>query len=268
MNKYVERVYNGIIKENPTFVLMLGMCPTLAVTTSAMNGIGMGPTTAAVLVMSNMLISMLRKVIPDKVRMPAFIVVVASFVTIVQFLLQAYIPSLNESLGIYIPLIVVNCIILGRAEAYASKNPVVLSILDGLGMGLGFTAGLTLIGAFRELLGSGSVFGLQVMPDSYEPLTIFILAPGAFFVLAMLTAIQNKLKLKSATNKEGPGEGEERLACGGNCAQCSGMICETNHDRLKAAADAAREGTGQTISRTGTAASGRSRRDADGRKEE
>lgn len=233
MNKYVERVYNGVIKENPTFVLMLGMCPTLAVTTSAMNGVGMGLTTAVVLIMSNMLISMLRKVIPDKVRMPAFIVVVASFVTIVQFLLKAYIPDLNKSLGIYIPLIVVNCIILGRAEAYASKNPVVLSILDGLGMGLGFTLGLTLIGAFREILGSGTIFGLQVMPDSYEPITIFILAPGAFFVLAMLTAIQNKLKLKSATNGDAPGEGTEKLACGGNCGQCSGSTCRENHAKLE-----------------------------------
>lgn len=234
MNKYIERVYNGVIKENPTFVLMLGMCPTLAVTTSAMNGVGMGLTTAAVLIMSNMLISMLRKVIPDKVRMPAFIVVVASFVTIVQFLLQAYIPDLNKSLGIYIPLIVVNCIILGRAEAYASKNPVVLSILDGLGMGVGFTVGLTLIGAFRELLGSGKIFGFQIMPDSFEPLTIFVLAPGAFFVLAMLTALQNKLKLKSATNGDAP-KSTERLACGGNCAQCSGTLCEENHEKLEEA---------------------------------
>jgi len=156
MSKALERIYNGVIKENPTFVLMLGMCPTLAVTTSAINGVGMGLTTTAVLIMSNMLISMLRKVIPDKVRMPAFIVVVASFVTIVQLLLQAYIPVLNDSLGIYIPLIVVNCIILGRAEAYASKNPVFPSIFDGVGMGLGFTVGLTLIGLFREILGAGS----------------------------------------------------------------------------------------------------------------
>ena len=140
MNKCVERLYNGLIKENPTFVLMLGMCPTLAVTTSAINGVGMGLTTTVVLVMSNMLISMLRKVIPDSVRMPAFIVVVASFVTIVQFLLEGFIPSLYDSLGLYIPLIVVNCIILGRAESYASKNPVLPSIFDGIGMGLGFTA--------------------------------------------------------------------------------------------------------------------------------
>lgn len=142
MNKCVERLYNGLVKENPTFVLMLGMCPTLAVTTSAINGVGMGLTTTVVLVMSNMLISMLRKIIPDSVRMPAFIVVVASFVTIVQFLLEGFIPSLYDSLGLYIPLIVVNCIILGRAESYASKNPVLPSIFDGIGMGLGFTIGL------------------------------------------------------------------------------------------------------------------------------
>ena len=158
MNRCTERLYNGLIKENPTFVLMLGMCPTLAVTTSAINGIGMGLSSTVVLVMSNLLISLLRKVIPDGVRMPAFIVIVASFVTVVQFLMQGYLPSLYDSLGIYIPLIVVNCIILGRAEAYASKNPVILSALDGIGMGLGFTVGLTLIGIFREILGSGSIF--------------------------------------------------------------------------------------------------------------
>lgn len=230
MNKCVERIYNGIIKENPTFVLMLGMCPTLAVTTSAMNGIGMGLTTTVVLVMSNMLISMLRKIIPDTVRMPAFIVVVASFVTIVQLLLEGYIPSLNESLGIYIPLIVVNCIILGRAEAYASKNPVLPSIFDGIGMGLGFTVGLTFIGLFRELIGAGSVFGNIIAPPSYEPLSIFVLAPGAFFVLAMLTAVQNKLKLKSATNGDAPIE--DRLACGGNCGSCNGSTCSENHEIL------------------------------------
>ena len=176
MNKCTERVYNGLIKENPTFVLMLGMCPTLAVTTSAINGLGMGLSTTVVLVLSNMLISMLRKVIPDSVRMPAFIVVVASFVTIVQFLLEGFVPSLYDSLGLYIPLIVVNCIILGRAESYASKNPVLPSIFDGIGMGLGFTLGLTCIGIVRELIGSGKLFGFQVMPDIYEPVTIFILA--------------------------------------------------------------------------------------------
>ena len=157
MNKCTERVYNGLIKENPTFVLMLGMCPTLAVTTSAINGLGMGLSTTVVLVLSNMLISMLRKVIPDSVRMPAFIVVVASFVTIVQFLLEGFVPSLYDSLGLYIPLIVVNCIILGRAESYASKNPALPSMFDGIGMGLGFTCAITILGAIRELLGGGTI---------------------------------------------------------------------------------------------------------------
>ena len=222
MNKCLERLTNGLIKENPTFVLMLGMCPTLAVTTSAINGLGMGLTTTVVLVMSNMLISMLRKVIPDSVRMPAFIVVVASFVTIVQFLLEGFIPSLYDSLGLYIPLIVVNCIILGRAESYASKNPVLPSIFDGIGMGLGFTVGLTSIGIVRELLGAGQAFGKQIMPASYEPITIFILAPGAFFVLAGLTAIQNKVKLEAA--KRGK-KVEAKTGCGegcGNCNNCGG----------------------------------------------
>ena len=199
MNKCTERLYNGIIKENPTLVLMLGMCPTLAVTTSAFNGLGMGLSTTVVLTMSNMIIAALRKLIPDKVRMPAFIVVVASFVTIVDLLIQGFLPTLNEALGIYIPLIVVNCIILGRAEAYASKNPVLPSIFDGLGMGLGFTLALTAIGLIREILGAGTAFGFRIMPEAYEPFSIFIMAPGAFFILALLTAIQNKLKLKSAT---------------------------------------------------------------------
>lgn len=219
MNKVVERLFNGIIKENPTFVLMLGMCPTLAVTTSAVNGVGMGLTTTIVLIMSNMLISMLRNAIPDRVRMPAYIVIVASFVTIVQFLLEGYVPSLYDALGIYIPLIVVNCIILGRAESYASKSPVVPSIFDGMGMGLGFTIGLTCIGAVRELIGAGTIFSIQIMPKAFEPVTIFILAPGAFFVLAMLTAIQNKVKINIANknNTEVTSSG-----CGdGGCASCA-----------------------------------------------
>ncbi len=202
MNRCLERLYNGIVKENPTFVLMLGMCPTLAVTTSLINGAGMGLTTTVVLVMSNFLISLLRKIIPDRVRVPAFIVIVASLVTIVQFLLQAYLPSLNEALGIYIPLIVVNCIILGRAESYASKNPVLPSAFDGLGMGLGFTIGLSVLGAFREILGAGSIAGIKMIPEQYH-ITIFILAPGAFFVLAGLVAIQNKIKMKKGTLAEG-----------------------------------------------------------------
>lgn len=216
MNKYLERLYNGIIKENPIFILMLGLCPTLAVTTSASNGLGMGLTTTAVLMSSNLLISMLRKVIPDRVRMPAYIVVVASLVTVVQFLLEAFLPSLNETLGIYIPLIVVNCIILGRAESYAAKNPPILSALDGIGMGLGFTVALMAIGAVREILGNGSIFNKIIMPSSFEPATIFILAPGAFFVLSILTALQNKFKLKSATN----GVNGAATGCGA-CAGCS-----------------------------------------------
>lgn len=218
MSKCTERLYNGLIKENPTFVLMLGMCPTLAVTTSAINGIGMGLSTTVVLVLSNMLISMLRKIIPDSVRMPAFIVVVASFVTIVQFLMQGFVPSLYESLGIYIPLIVVNCIILGRAESYASKNPVLPSMFDGIGMGLGFTVGLTAIGMVRELLGSGKIFNFQILPESYEPITIFILAPGAFFVLAGLTALQNVAKKK--TMEKGDAKKAAQIGCGTNCAEC------------------------------------------------
>ncbi len=223
MNKCTERIYNGLVKENPTFVLMLGMCPTLAVTTSAVNGIGMGLSTTAVLIMSNMLISMLRKIIPDSVRMPAFIVVVASFVTIVDFLLEGFVPSLYDSLGLYIPLIVVNCIILGRAESYASKNPVLPSIFDGIGMGLGFTVGLAAIGIVRELIGAGQIFGIQIMPDSYEPFTIFILAPGAFFVLACLIALQNKVKSNLARQgKEVPKSG----GCGEGCVSCASRgIC-------------------------------------------
>ena len=217
MNSAKERLVNGIVKENPTFVLMLGMCPTLAVTTSAVNGLGMGLTTMVVLALSNVFISLLRGIIPDKVRIPAFIVVVASFVTIVQFLLQGFVPSLYASLGLYIPLIVVNCIILGRAESYASKNPVLPSIFDGIGMGLGFTVGLTAIGIVRELLGSGKAFNVQVLPSSYEPITIFILAPGAFFVLAGLTALQNKAK-KRAEAKGDPRA--ELIGCGTDCASC------------------------------------------------
>ena len=321
-NTPAERLVNGIIKENPTFVLVLGMCPTLAVTTSAINGIGMGLTTTVVLAMSNLMISLLRKFIPDGVRMPAFIVVVASFVTIVQMLLQGFIPSLYSALGIYIPLIVVNCIILGRAEAYASKNPpipslfdgigmgltttVVLamsnlmisllrkfipdgvrmpafivvvasfvtivqmllqgfipslysalgiyiplivvnciilgraeayasknppipSLFDGIGMGLGFTLSITCIGAVRELLGAGQLFGQQILPLAadgkmgYEPITIFILAPGAFFVLAMLAALQNKFKIGAAKRGIDPSEG---CNCCSGCDSCSNTMCK------------------------------------------
>ena len=235
MNKYVERLYNGIVKENPTFVMMLGMCPTLAVTTSAINGAGMGLSTTVVLAAANLLISALRKFIPDKVRMPSYIVVVASLVTIVQLLLQAYIPSINEALGIYIPLIVVNCIIFGRVEAYAAKNPIGVSFFDGIGMGLGFTIALIAIGAFRELLGAGTLFGYAVMPESFEPIAIFVQAPGAFLVLAMLTALQNKFKLPSATNT---GRNSE-LSCGGNCAHCSSETYAAYHSDLNKAKEIA-----------------------------
>ena len=214
-NSPIERLYNGIIKENPTFVLVLGMCPTLAVTTAAMNGIGMGLTTTVVLAMSNLFISLLRNVIPDKVRMPAYIVVVASFVTVVQLLLQGFIPALYDSLGIYIPLIVVNCIILGRAESYASKNGPVASIFDGIGMGLGFTISITILAAFRELIGAGTLFGKQIMPGGYEPATIFILAPGAFFVLAFLAALRAKLQDKKPKEEQKPVHCME-----GGCASC------------------------------------------------
>lgn len=218
MNKCVERLYNGLIKENPTFVLMLGMCPTLAVTTSAINGVGMGLSTTVVLVLSNVIISLMRKIIPDSVRIPVFIVVVASFVTMVQFLMEGFVPDLYDSLGIYIPLIVVNCIILGRAESYASKNPVIPSLFDGLGMGLGFTVGLTAIGLVRELLGSGKAFNMQILPASYEPITIFILAPGAFFVLAGLTALQNVAKKKAM--QKGDTKTAAKIGCGTDCSEC------------------------------------------------
>ena len=218
-NSALERLKNGIITENPTFVLTLGMCPTLAVTTSAVNGLGMGLTTMAVLALSNMFISMLRKVIPDKVRIPAFIVIIASFVTVVELLLKAFIPSLYDALGLYIPLIDVNCIILGRAEAYASKNKVIPSLFDGIGMGLGFTLALTIIGAVRELLGAGQLFNMQVMPDSYVPCSIFVLAPGAFFVLAVLTAIQNKIRING--EKKGKDMSKIQSGCGGDCMNCN-----------------------------------------------
>ncbi len=223
MNKAGERLVNGLVKENPTFVLMLGMCPTLAVTTSAMNGLGMGLTTTVVLALSNVIISLLRGIIPDKVRIPAFIVIIASFVTMVELLLEGFIPALYDSLGIYIPLIVVNCIILGRAEAYASKNPVVPSFFDGLGMGLGFSFALTCIGALRELLGSGKVFDFQVMPDSFVPVGIFVLAPGAFFVLAALTALQNLIKIRS--EKAGKDASKIQSGCSEDCMNCRDTGC-------------------------------------------
>ncbi len=223
MKRCLERLYNGLIKENPTFVLVLGMCPTLAVTTSAKNGMGMGLTTMVVLALSNAFISMLRKVIPDKVRIPAFIVIIASFVTMMELLLEGFLPSLYDALGIYIPLIVVNCIILGRAESYASKNPILPSLFDGIGMGLGFTFALTCIGAVREILGAGQIFGINVMPQGYVPVSIFIMAPGAFFVLAILTAIQNQIKING--EKKGKDMSKIGSGCSEDCMNCGEKGC-------------------------------------------
>lgn len=195
MSNKLQIIWRGIVKDNPTFVLVLGMCPTLGTTTSASNGFGMGVATMAVLIMSNFVISLIKNIIPDKVRIPAFIVVIASFVTIIQMLMQAYLPSLYASLGVFIPLIVVNCIILGRAEAFASKNSAFDSILDGVGIGLGFTLALTTIGAVREILGNGSIFGFALGISDFTPL-VFILAPGGFMVLGYLMALFNKFVKK------------------------------------------------------------------------
>ena len=193
---------NGIFKENPTFVLFLGMCPTLAVTTAAINGLGMGLSTMAVLICSNAFISLLRKFIPDKVRIAAYVVVIASFVTVVEMLMKAYVPVLSKSLGLYIPLIVVNCIILGRAEAFASKNGVLASAVDGLGMGLGFTAALTLIGMIRELLGAGTFFGMELPIPNLQPMSIMIMPPGAFLTLALIVMVINIIKKKREADKQ------------------------------------------------------------------
>ncbi len=214
MNPYLERIKNGLITENPTLILMLGMCPTLAVTTSAINGLGMGVSSMLVLIFSNMIISALRKVIPDQVRLPAEIVITASLVTVVDLLMQAYTPGLYESLGIYIPLIVVNCIILGRAEAYATKVTPDLAAFDGLGMGLGFTIALTVIGLVREFLGAGTAFGFSVFPESVEPIGIFVKAPGAFLIIGFIIAIMNALKIGTNANKKVEG-------CDGCCATCT-----------------------------------------------
>ena len=184
----------GLIKENPILVLLLGCCPTLATTTSAINGMSMGLATTFVLIMSNLSISLLKNFIPDKVRIPCFIVVIASFVTVVELVMKAYVPAIYDTLGLFIPLIVVNCIVLGRAEAFASKNPVLPSILDGAGMGLGFTFALTVLGSIREILGSGSVFDYAILPEDAKTILIFVLAPGAFIALGYLIALVNRLK--------------------------------------------------------------------------
>ena len=194
---------NGLLNENPTFRLVLGTCPTLAVTTSAINGIGMGLAATFVLVCSNVVVSLVRKLIPDKARIPSFIVIIATFVTIVQMMMQAFLPSLYEALGIFIPLIVVNCIILARAEAFASKNGPLHSAVDGLGMGLGFTCAITLIGIVRELIGNGSVFGINILGASYEPMLLFVLAPGGFITYGLLLGIINALTARHAAKKGG-----------------------------------------------------------------
>ena len=210
----MERLYNGIVKENPTFVLMLGMCPTLAVSTAAVNGLGMGFSTLAVLVLSNLIISLLRRVIPDEVRLPSYIVIVASLVTVTELLIKAYLPAIYSALGLYIPLIVVNCIILGRAEAYANKAKPLPAVFDGVGMGLGFTIALTALGMIRELLGAGTLFGLRVLPESVEPVGIFIKAPGAFLVLGFMIAVLNYFNVKNRSSQMVEG-------CDGCCAACA-----------------------------------------------
>lgn len=206
---FFKTFVNGLFKENPTFVLFLGMCPTLAVTTGVTNAIGMGLSTTAVLICSNIVISMLRKFIPDKIRIAAYVVVIAGFVTIVQMLMNAYVPALSSSLGIYIPLIVVNCIILGRAEAFASKNTVLASAADGAGMGLGFTMSLTLIASVREILGAGTFAGIQLFGDSFQPVSIMILPPGAFLTLGILLALINLIaaRVKNSKLKKNAEEG-------------------------------------------------------------
>lgn len=194
MSNNLKTFTKGLLKENPTLVLLLGCCPTLATTTSAINGMSMGLATTFVLVLSNIFISLLKNFIPDKVRIPCFIVVIASFVTVVQLAMQAYVPDIYATLGLFIPLIVVNCIVLGRAEAFASKNPVWPSLLDGLGMGLGFTCSLTVLGCIREILGNGSIFGCRFLPEDAQTILIFVLAPGAFLVLGYVIALVNKFK--------------------------------------------------------------------------
>ena len=220
-NNNLSLITKGILKENPVFVLVLGTCPTLAVTNNVFGAFGMGIAAMIVLICSNMLISALRKVIPDSVRIPSYIVIIAGFVTIVQMLVQAFLPELNDMLGVYLPLIVVNCIILGRAESYASKNPVIPSFFDGLGMGLGFTLALGLLGAVREIIGPGEIFGINILPRGIEPVRVIGLGPGAFFVLACLVAIQNKIKLNSGKKVK------EDAGCSGNCSSC-GSLCKTD----------------------------------------
>ena len=200
---------NGLIVENPTFLLMLGMCPTLGITTQAMNGVGMGLATTFVLVFSNLFISLLRNIIPDKVRIPSYIVIIASFVTLIDLMMQAFLPDLRASLGTYIPLITVNCIIFARAESFAAKNPPILSIADGLGMGLGFTVSITLLSCIRELFGSGTIFGLQMMPEAYQPMAVMNQVPGGFITLGLMMILVNFIRL-AIQNKNSNKKGVDR----------------------------------------------------------
>lgn len=219
MNQHAERIMNGMIKENPTFVLMLGMCPTLAVTTSAVSGLGMGISTMAVLILSGGLISAVRNIIPNTIRIPAYIVIIAGTVSIIELIIRAYFPDIEKALGVYIPLIVVNCIILGRAEAYASSHSVSLSAADGLGMGLGFTMSLTLIGAIREIIGNTSIFGYNINKNIFgwhlAPVSIVVMAPGAFFVLAFLSALRNHIIIRKSNTDE-----KSASVCTMDCNKC------------------------------------------------
>lgn len=226
MKNKLKTLTNGIIKENPVLVLLLGLCPTLATTTGATNGFGMGISTMAVLVCSNVVISLLKDIIPNKVRVPAYIVVIAGFVTIVQMLLKAFVPTLDAALGLYIPLIVVNCIIFGRAEMFASKNSVLNSAMDGIGMGIGFTLALTVIGFIREALGSGTIFGIAFAGEAWTPMMIFMLAPGGFFVLAIIIAAINWLSNGQAIKKKEIGcDGCPMIEqCGGYCDREEGRL--------------------------------------------
>ena len=225
-NKYLSVFTNGLIKENPVLRLVLGTCPTLAVTTAAINGIGMGISATIVLVCSNLVISLLRNIIPDKVRIPAYITIIAGFVSVVQMLVKAFLPSIDKPLGIFLPLIVVNCIILARAEMFASKNAPVLSILDGLGMGIGFTAVLTLMGAIRELLGAGTIFSFPVTAEFIDPMIIFLLPPGGFFVFGIMVAVSNAIAKKNGKKPV------EHLGCS-NCPSrnmCQKIACEEKEE--------------------------------------
>ena len=232
-----ERIWNGIYTENPVFCLILGMCPTLATTTSAINGIGMGLSTMIILTLAELIISLIRGIIPDRMRMPAYIVVIASFVTIVDFLMEGFTPGLYKSLGIYIPLIVVNCIIMGRAEAYAGKMRPAAAFFDGLGMGLGFTIALFLLGSLREIIGAGTWLGIKITPASYVPVNIFVLAPGAFLVLGFLVAIMNKLKI-GAGRRPGTDPAEGNMC--GDCLHCMKLgLCSGKDECTEAVTDAA-----------------------------